>query len=125
MVASGRYTGSDGKTTNELFLLVDAKKNMSLEGHKRAVRAKKERESKVDKKFGAKTKQRGNQGSDKTMCAYCALGTTNICYHTKTINVPLTHAVRLVSTSNTDVGLIFKIVAPTLPHGCPPSRHRI
>ena len=48
------YTGSNGKTRDEMFLLQDANGQFLQSGHSRAITAKKERESKGKQGFGAK-----------------------------------------------------------------------
>lgn len=48
------YTGSNGKTRDEMFLLQDSNGAFLQSGHTRAVTAKKERESKGKQGFGAK-----------------------------------------------------------------------
>ena len=48
------YTGSSGKTRDEMFLLQDSNGSFLQSGHTRAVTAKKERESKGKQGYGAK-----------------------------------------------------------------------
>ena len=48
------YTGNSAKTSNELFLLMDAQKNFLQSAYAKAVEAKKERTSKASQNFGAK-----------------------------------------------------------------------
>uniref|UniRef100_T1JU04 Helicase C-terminal domain-containing protein n=1 Tax=Tetranychus urticae TaxID=32264 RepID=T1JU04_TETUR len=57
------YTGCDGKTINEKFLLIDSRGKLTEENYRKAMAAKKERESKYHKSFGAINKS--SMGSDK------------------------------------------------------------
>ncbi|XP_041481057.1 helicase SKI2W-like [Lytechinus variegatus] len=61
------YTGNSNKTSNELFLLVDAKKNFLQQGYKQAVQAKKDRATKSSTGFGAKGTREGHFKSDKNV----------------------------------------------------------
>ncbi|XP_014671078.1 PREDICTED: helicase SKI2W-like [Priapulus caudatus] len=59
------YTGNSTKTSNEMFLLVDANKNFLSTGYQKAVDAKKARASKSSTQFGAKGTRQGNTKQDK------------------------------------------------------------
>ncbi|XP_025018234.1 helicase SKI2W [Tetranychus urticae] len=59
------YTGCDGKTINEKFLLIDSQGKLREENYRKAMAAKKERESKYHKSFGPINKS--SMGSDKTV----------------------------------------------------------
>ncbi|XP_059165640.1 superkiller complex protein 2-like [Physella acuta] len=61
------YTGNSIKTSNELFLLVDAKGNFLTPGYNKAMEAKKERASKSSQSFGAKGSRGGAPGQDKNI----------------------------------------------------------
>ena len=51
------YTGNSNKTSNELFLIVDANSKFLTRGYEAAVAAKKEREGKGKDAFGSKFHQ--------------------------------------------------------------------
>nr|XP_039270547.1 helicase SKI2W-like [Styela clava] len=59
------YTGNSNKTSNELFLLLDHNRNFQTTGYTKAIDAKKERTSKHQKSFGAKSGKGATPGSDK------------------------------------------------------------
>ena len=59
------YTGNSTKTSGEMFKLVDSKGALLTTGYKKAMAAKSIRQSDKDKSYGAKTRHRGNAGSDK------------------------------------------------------------
>ncbi|XP_059053154.1 superkiller complex protein 2 [Achroia grisella] len=62
------YTGSNGKTKNERFLVLDHDGQFQLRGYNEAVAAKKARESDNKKSFGPKGgKQYSNPKADQTM----------------------------------------------------------
>ncbi|KAM3962423.1 superkiller complex helicase subunit twister [Aphomia sociella] len=62
------YTGTNGKTKNERFLVVDHESQFQLRGYNEAVAAKKSRESDNKKSFGPKGgKQYSNPKADQTM----------------------------------------------------------
>ncbi|XP_052720162.1 helicase SKI2W-like [Crassostrea angulata] len=60
------YTGTTGKTSNELFLIVDGKKNFLTSGYNKALEAKKEK-SKSSQGFGPKGTRGGHPNKDKNI----------------------------------------------------------
>nr|KAG5700480.1 hypothetical protein BaRGS_013967 [Batillaria attramentaria] len=61
------YTGNSNKTSNELFVILDAKGSFQTTGYNKAVVAKKERASKSSESFGAKGPRGGNPAQDKNI----------------------------------------------------------
>ncbi|XP_064649760.1 superkiller complex protein 2-like [Lineus longissimus] len=61
------YTGNSNKTSNELFLLVDAEKKFLTNAYTKAVEAKKERQSKSQQSFGPKGQRGGSASQDKNV----------------------------------------------------------
>ncbi|RWS25190.1 hypothetical protein B4U80_04866, partial [Leptotrombidium deliense] len=58
------YTGSNGKTMNECFLFIDSESKFIRSGYEEARDAKKSRQSKYDKNFGAMKKTNVNPKTD-------------------------------------------------------------
>ena len=54
------YTGNSNKTSNELFMIVDANSRFLTRGYEAAVAAKKEREGKGKDAYGSKSNQYTN-----------------------------------------------------------------
>ncbi|XP_071485976.1 superkiller complex protein 2-like [Diadema antillarum] len=61
------FTGNSTKTSDELFLLVDAASSFLQPGYKKAVQAKKDREKKSSAAFGAKGSRQGHSKGDKNV----------------------------------------------------------
>ncbi|OWF39926.1 helicase SKI2W-like [Mizuhopecten yessoensis] len=61
------YTGNSGKTSDQLFLLVDHKKTFLTNGYSKALAAKKERASKSSQNFGAKGTRGAHPNQDKNI----------------------------------------------------------
>ncbi|XP_033732664.1 helicase SKI2W-like [Pecten maximus] len=61
------YTGNSGKTSDQLFLLVDHKKTFLTNGYSKALEAKKERSSKSSQNFGAKGTRGAHPNQDKNI----------------------------------------------------------
>ncbi|XP_078343350.1 superkiller complex protein 2-like [Oculina patagonica] len=61
------YTGNSNKTSNELFMLVDANSKFLTRGYEAAVAAKKEREGKGKDAYGSKTHQTTSIREDKNI----------------------------------------------------------
>ncbi|XP_060071895.1 superkiller complex protein 2-like [Ylistrum balloti] len=61
------YTGNSGKTSDQLFLLVDHKKTFLTNGYSKALEAKKERASKSSQNFGAKGTRGAHPNQDKNI----------------------------------------------------------
>jgi len=61
------YTGNSNKTSNELFMIVDANSKFLTRGYEAAVTAKKEREGKGKDAYGSKTHQSTNIKEDRNI----------------------------------------------------------
>ncbi|XP_074653939.1 superkiller complex protein 2-like isoform X2 [Tubulanus polymorphus] len=61
------YTGNSNKTSNELFMILDAQRKFDVRGYNRAIEAKKERTSKSSQSFGAKGPRGSNPSQDKNV----------------------------------------------------------
>ncbi|KAK3088659.1 hypothetical protein FSP39_022012 [Pinctada imbricata] len=61
------YTGNSGKTSNELFMIVDKHSQFLTLGYNKALNAKKERASKSSQSFGPKGPKGGNPLQDKNV----------------------------------------------------------
>ncbi|XP_071154128.1 superkiller complex protein 2-like [Mytilus edulis] len=61
------YTGNSNKTSSQLFLILDHKKQFQIGGYNKAVDAKKERTSKASQNFGAKGQRGGHPNQDKNI----------------------------------------------------------
>ena len=64
------YTGNSNKTSNELFMIVDANSQFLTRGYEAAVAAKKEREGKGKDAYGSKNHQ---YTSMKEVCSHATL----------------------------------------------------
>ncbi|XP_033124954.1 helicase SKI2W-like, partial [Anneissia japonica] len=61
------YTGNSNKTSDQLFLIVDKNNKMDTIGYKKALNAKKDRESKSSQSFGTKGARGGFSKNDKNV----------------------------------------------------------
>ncbi|PVD21624.1 hypothetical protein C0Q70_17423 [Pomacea canaliculata] len=61
------YTGNSNKTSNELFLILDAKGSFLTTSYSKAIAAKKERASNASENYGAKGPRGGNPSQDKNI----------------------------------------------------------
>jgi len=57
------YTGKCSKTSNEMFVILDSKKQLSVTGYRQAVQAKEKRKSQFSKSFGSKKTGRGGSSA--------------------------------------------------------------
>merc|ERR1712142_124515 len=61
------YTGNSQKTSDELFMILDASKQFITKGHQQALAAKKDRESKSKESHGAKGPRGGDPRQEKNI----------------------------------------------------------
>jgi hypothetical protein len=61
------YTGSDSKTSEELFLLMESNQPFNNGAYRKALDAKKARSSASKQEYGAKHRTEGGPGSDRTL----------------------------------------------------------
>ncbi|XP_071948306.1 superkiller complex protein 2-like [Antedon mediterranea] len=61
------YTGNSNKTSDQLFLIVDKNNKMDTIGYKKALNAKKDRETKSSQSFGSKDRRGGFSKNDKNV----------------------------------------------------------